>query len=54
MNSSCLTLDLALIHTNIAIIHVHPKCCTAGELVHRLEKVSGKYEVGCTKNEIGI
>lgn len=39
LKSRCLALNLDLIHTNIAIIHINPKCCTAGELVKRLDMV---------------
>lgn len=44
MKSSCLNFDLDLMHTNIAIIHVNPKCCTAAELVERLWEVTPQEE----------
>ncbi|XP_034249115.1 probable low-specificity L-threonine aldolase 2 isoform X2 [Thrips palmi] len=44
MKTSCLKLDVDLMHTNIAIIHVNPKCCTAKELVERLFEVTPEEE----------
>lgn len=45
MKSLSLTLNLDLVHTNIIIIQVNPKCCTAGELVERLDQVTNEEEV---------
>ncbi|XP_052125592.1 uncharacterized protein LOC113205372 isoform X1 [Frankliniella occidentalis] len=51
MKSDCLYLhlDLNLVHTNILIIKVNPKCCSAEELVNRLDMVTKKEEAAIGK-----
>ncbi|KAK3928507.1 putative low-specificity L-threonine aldolase 2 [Frankliniella fusca] len=53
MKSKCLFLhmDLHLIHTNIVIIRVNPNCCSADDLVKRLDKASNNRNQNVTEKE---